>query len=43
MSGLGNPDRPVGGLSIRTPAGVELRPLGRDDFRVAHGLVRELY
>jgi ribosomal protein S18 acetylase RimI-like enzyme len=43
MSGLGNPDRPVGGLSIRTPAGVELRPLGRDDFRVALGLVRELY
>ncbi|HEX5396721.1 MAG TPA: GNAT family N-acetyltransferase, partial [Candidatus Limnocylindria bacterium] len=40
---LGNPDRPVGGLSVRTPAGVELRPLGRDDFSVALELVRELY
>ena len=40
---LGNPDRPVGGLSVRTPPGVELRPLGRDDFPVALDLVRELY
>ncbi|HET8586286.1 MAG TPA: GNAT family N-acetyltransferase, partial [Candidatus Limnocylindria bacterium] len=43
MSELGNPDRPVGGLSVRTPPGVELRPLGRDDFEVALELVRELY
>lgn len=40
---LGNPDRPVGGLSVRTPPGVELRPLGRDDFTTALELVRELY
>jgi len=40
---LGNPDRPVGGLSVRTPPGVELRPLGRDDFDVALRLARELY
>jgi GNAT superfamily N-acetyltransferase len=40
---LGNPDRPVGGLSVRTPPGVELRPLGRDDFSTALELVRELY
>jgi GNAT superfamily N-acetyltransferase len=43
MSELGNPDRPVGGLSVRTPPGVELRPLGRDDFQIALELVRELY
>lgn len=40
---LGNPDRPVGGLSVPRPDGVEIRPLGRDDFDVALGLVRELY
>jgi ribosomal protein S18 acetylase RimI-like enzyme len=40
---LGNPDRPVGGLSVGTPPGVELRPLGRDDFAIALELVRELY
>jgi len=40
---LGNPERPVGGLSVHTPAGVELRPLSRDDFSVALALVRELY
>lgn len=43
MGGLGNPDRAVGGLAVPTPAGVELRPVGRDDFAVALGLVRELY
>ena len=26
------PDRPVGGLAVRAPAGVELRPAGRDDL-----------
>jgi ribosomal protein S18 acetylase RimI-like enzyme len=40
---LGNPDRPVGGLSVPRPAGVELRPLGRDDFREALTMARELY
>ncbi len=40
---LGNPDHPVGGLSVKTPPGVELRPVGRDDFAVALELVRELY
>ena len=29
MAGLGNPERPVGGLAVRTPPGVELVPLGR--------------
>lgn len=29
---LGNPDRPVGGLAVRRPEGVELRPLGRSDL-----------
>jgi len=40
---LGNPDRPVGGLAVPTPPGVELRPLGRDDFGAALALARELY
>ncbi len=40
---LGNPDHAVGGLSVKPPPGVELRPLGRDDFDVALQLVRELY
>ncbi len=40
---LGNPDRAVGGLSVRTPPGVELRPLGRADFEAALALVSELY
>lgn len=40
---LGNPDHAVGGLAVPRPAGVELRPLGRDDFEVALSLVRELY
>lgn len=40
---LGNPDRPVGGLAVPRPDGVELRPLGRDDFGDALALVRELY
>ncbi len=40
---LGNPDRPVGGLSVPRPDGVDIRPLGRDDFLVALSLVRELY
>jgi GNAT superfamily N-acetyltransferase len=40
---LGNPDRPVGGLAVPRPAGVELRPVGRDDFADTLALVRELY
>jgi GNAT superfamily N-acetyltransferase len=40
---LGNPDRPVGGLAVPRPDGVDLRPLGRDDFADALALVRELY
>lgn len=40
---LGNPDRPVGGLSVPRPEGVELRPLGRDDFTDALAMARELY
>ncbi|HVM25707.1 MAG TPA: GNAT family N-acetyltransferase [Candidatus Limnocylindrales bacterium] len=40
---LGNPDRPVGGLSVPLPAGVELRPLGRGDFETALAMARELY
>jgi len=40
---LGNPDRPVGGLSVPRPDGVEIRPLARDDFAHALALTRELY
>lgn len=40
---LGNPDRPVGGLAVPRPDGVDLRPLGRDDFADALALARELY
>lgn len=40
---LGNPDRPVGGLSVRPPEGVEIRPVARDDFADALALARELY
>ncbi|HKO34175.1 MAG TPA: GNAT family N-acetyltransferase [Candidatus Limnocylindria bacterium] len=38
---LGNPERPVGGLAVRAPAGVELRPLGRDDLTEAVALARD--
>ena len=41
--GLGNPDRPVGGLSVPLPDGVELRPLGREDFAEALAMAREIY
>lgn len=40
---LGNPDHPIGGLSVRRPEGVELRPLARDDLEAALALLRELY
>ena len=37
---LGNPERPIGGLAVRTPPGVELVPLGRDDGPDAVRLAR---
>jgi GNAT superfamily N-acetyltransferase len=37
---LGNPDRPIGGLAVRTPPGVDLVPLGRDDLGAAIALAR---
>ncbi len=40
---LGNPDRPVGGLAVPRPAGVELRPFARDDVSEALALARELH
>jgi GNAT superfamily N-acetyltransferase len=40
---LGNPERAIGGLAVARPPGIELRPLGRDDFEIALSLVRELY
>jgi GNAT superfamily N-acetyltransferase len=40
---LGNPDRPVGGLAVPRPNGVDLRPIGRADFGDALAMVRELY
>ena len=40
---LGNPDRPVGGLAVPRPEGVDLRPFGRGDFLDALALARELY
>jgi GNAT superfamily N-acetyltransferase len=40
---LGNPDRPVGGLAVQRPDGVDLRPFARDDFTDALALARELY
>lgn len=40
---LGNPDHPVGGLAVPRPAGVEIRPLGRDDLDDALALARELH
>jgi GNAT superfamily N-acetyltransferase len=40
---LGNPDRPVGGLAVPRPDGVELRPFARDDLETALRLARELY
>ncbi len=38
---VGNPDRPIGGIAVRPPEGVELRPLGRDDLADAVALARE--
>jgi GNAT superfamily N-acetyltransferase len=38
-----NPERAVGGIAVRTPPGVELRPLGREDLRAAVAMARELH
>lgn len=38
-----NPDRPVGAIAVRPPAGVELRPVGRDDLADVVALARELH
>ncbi|HEY6607658.1 MAG TPA: GNAT family N-acetyltransferase [Candidatus Limnocylindria bacterium] len=38
---LGNPDRPVGGLAVPRPDGIEIRPLARDDASAAIALLRE--
>jgi GNAT superfamily N-acetyltransferase len=38
-----NPERAVGGIAVRTPPGIELRPLGRDDLATAVALARELH
>lgn len=40
---LGNPDRPIGGLAVQAPAGVELRPMGRDDLTEAVAMARALH
>ena len=40
---LGNPDQAVGGLAVPRPAGVEIRPLAREDLADALALVRELH
>lgn len=40
---LGNPERPVGGLAVRPPSGVELRPVGRADLADVVAMARELH
>jgi GNAT superfamily N-acetyltransferase len=40
---LGNPERPVGGLAVRAPAGVELRPMARSDLADAVAMARQLH
>jgi GNAT superfamily N-acetyltransferase len=37
---LGNPERAVGGLAVRAPAGIELRPVSRADLADAVALAR---
>ncbi|HEX6654719.1 MAG TPA: hypothetical protein VF153_00755, partial [Candidatus Limnocylindria bacterium] len=39
---LESPERPIGGLAVRPPAGIELRPLGRADLASAVELARQL-
>src|SRR4029077_17452443 len=38
---VGGPDRPVGGLAVRPPTGVELRPAARDDLDAVLGLLAQ--
>jgi GNAT superfamily N-acetyltransferase len=38
---VGGPDRPVGGLAVRPPAGVELRPAAREDLGAALALLEQ--
>jgi GNAT superfamily N-acetyltransferase len=38
---IGGPERPVGGLSVRPPAGVELRPAARGDLEAVLGLLAD--
>jgi GNAT superfamily N-acetyltransferase len=38
---VGGPERPVGGLAVRAPSGIELRPAGRDDLSAVLGLLGE--
>jgi GNAT superfamily N-acetyltransferase len=38
-----NPERAVGGIAVRTPPGIEIRPLGRDDLATAVALARQLH
>ena len=37
----GGPERPVGGLAVRPPSGVELRPAARDDLAAVLGLLAQ--
>ncbi len=41
MAGPDGPDRPVGGLAVRPPPGVELQPAGRDDLGAVLRLLGE--
>jgi GNAT superfamily N-acetyltransferase len=38
-----NPERAVGAIAVRTPPGIEIRPLGRDDLATAVALARQLH
>lgn len=38
---LGGPERPIGGLAVRAPSGIELRPAGRDDLSAVLSLLAE--
>jgi GNAT superfamily N-acetyltransferase len=40
---LGNPERAIGGLAVRPPAGIDLRPLGPGDLREAVAMARQLH
>src|SRR5436190_20337677 len=38
---IGGPERPVGGLAVRPPTGVELRPAARDDLDAVLALLAQ--